>query len=193
MQAHADGLTYSMECAEDIFFTVAELSHDPMTQFCSTDPSDYDFLPCANECQIYSGAAELDESCQRYGRFMSTCAPGLVCGFDNRCYTPCDRPLEVPLGGACGYEIGLLHEACAPNLTCDAVSHICVESLVDGLPCTVDSSLCSAQSWCDPTTLRCTPRLALDQPCRAQAQCESLVCNQVCRPRDAWGCAHPWL
>ncbi len=186
--AGRSALTYGQECAERL--VEFEISTAP----CLTDASEaLSWVTCEDECQIYFGTAAVGESCERFGRRMSTCAADLVCGFDDRCYAPCDRPLEIPAGGACSYASGLLQEQCAPGLLCDPGTGACVVEPLPEASCDPEAPLCIPVDWCDPDTTTCTPRLPLASPCQTHDQCTSLVCDEICEPPDQYKCDHPWF
>lgn len=184
-------LTYDIDC----FGHIEDLDLDHILSGtydqCTTDREVHvTWVSCEQECQVYFGDAEAGEPCERAGRRMSTCAQGLVCGADDVCHAPCDAPLEIPIGAACGYRAGFQREGCAAGLVCSADPGTCVVAPATGTACDPTAPVCAQTDGCFADTSMCTPRLAMGEPCSAHGECVTNVCDQTCLPPDSYACAN---
>lgn len=187
------GLTYDGACASRLLELNAE--HVGTTEVaCSTTPSIEPWLACDDECQIFYGDGNEGDVCSRLGRRMSTCASDLVCGIDDVCHGPCDKPLEIPVGGPCGYfHDGVLDEQCAAGLVCAADTRTCEVPLSPGERCGDERPPCPTDHHCVLPTSTCEPRIAQGGACERHYDCVTLVCiDGVCAAPDPWSCEHPW-
>jgi len=186
-------LQYSSRCIE-FLLDIGLVSPQAYSLSCTMDAtSSRAWLACEDECQIYFGSGKEGDSCERVGRRMSTCAADLACGYDGRCYSPCDRPLLVPEGGACGYPVGLLQEECEPGLQCDPAIGSCVPAPAPGAACDADVPLCVPGEWCSATSGLCMPTVTDGGQCERHDECFSRVCAGTCQPADPHRCDHPWF
>lgn len=162
---------------------------------CSVDAPPEPLLDCDDECQIYFGTAQVGEACERFGARMSTCAADLVCGIDALCHEPCDRPLEIPIGGDCGEFLGaLVDEHCAPGSVCDPATSECTVPLAAGERCGDDLPPCPPDHSCVQPTATCEPQAAIGGACGRHYDCASHVCKDgACAEPDPWSCDHPWF
>lgn len=191
--ARAAGLTYSKACVDGLFERLSDFERGEWDQCSSDRAHNLSWLACEDECQIYHGTATVDEPCERFGRRMSTCAAELACGFDNRCHAPCDLPLEIPEGSACGYRVGLLHEQCTDGLVCDAATSTCVIAPMTGASCEPDSPVCASPDGCAPETMTCAPRQPVGAACTAEQDCVSSVCDVTCLEPDPYRCGNQYF
>lgn len=156
---------------------------------CSPDPAlSIEWASCERECQVYTGTKTEGETCIRAGRRMSTCAQGLACGADDRCHLPCDTPLVIPAGGACGYSLGLLHERCEVGTVCSGDPGTCVVPQGAGDPCGRAATACADGAACS-TELVCVPQFLQGQACSDHDECASGVCDGACQSPDPYRCA----
>lgn len=157
---------------------------------CSLERADeLAWVSCEHECQVYFGTVVEGERCERAGRRMSTCEQGLACGADGRCYRPCDVPLAIPEGGACGYTLGLRDEACASPTVCSGDPGTCVVPAVSGDACDPMAPTCDGDDACFADSNTCAPKLELGEPCVEHVECASGVCVDGCQPPDPYRCA----
>lgn len=186
------GLEYSDECADRIL-PLGLNSPEAAELECSADPdASRAWLDCEDECQIYFGIGQLGDACETTGRRMSTCAMELSCGYDGRCHRPCERPLEIPEGGRCGYVAGMLQERCADGLQCDPQG-VCVAEPSAGVTCEPGAPFCRPGEWCPEATMQCAPTVDVGVACGSHAECTTGVCAGTCQTADPVRCDQPWF
>lgn len=164
----------SEECA-------GESSCEPTDQACNSDTT-----CCPGTCMAIPAKVAVGGDCTN-----ADCVDTAYCSSDtNKCTAP-----STTAGSACS-DI----DACANPMYCDifAAAPTCVAPAAGGASCTPDALLpCSDfREYCDATTMKCTPVVAVGQACEGAngaecvgyADCTNMTC--VARPAAGGSCLY---
>lgn len=128
---------------------------------------------CHVDCQMFFGTGTIGDPCEAFGRQMSDCEQGLVCGVDRRCHVPCDEPQIALEGDYCGPSRGVWEGSCAAGFACGN-SGTCETAAGLGAPCDA-ATLCAVGSWCADSI--CVAQVMGGEACDTHESCLSRLCS----------------